>query len=101
MHSIPSSDVVRFLLLCIMNKFGLQKDQKSFHSREMREWVLFKIKDVTDQTYFYMLRESREITFIEVGILFQSKTLTLEVEKMRKHDIFAVSQAAYVRAVSE
>lgn len=101
MLSTPS-DVVRCLYLCIMNKFGLKKDQKPLHSREMREWVLFKIKDITDQTYLciYVTRK-RGITFIEVGMLFRGKTLTLEVEKMRKHDIFAMSQAVYVRAVSE
>lgn len=29
------------------------------------------------------------------------KTWTVEVEKMRKHDIFAISQVARVSAVSE
>lgn len=61
----------------------------------------FKLKEVTYQTYLYVLRESGEITLIGVGTIRQAKTLTVEVEKMRKHDILAVSQAACVGVVSE
>lgn len=47
-----------------------------------------------------MLRESREITFTAVGIVCQGKILPVEVDNMKQHDIFAMSQAAYIRVVS-